>query len=127
MEIADDAKTNSFVRGNALIRIGAICQRRAYEYLISRWNRMTANDPYRINVILALGSGPRRDGEHAGIAVQKLRQILESGSPEMRYMAAISLGDIRSAGARNILQSRLKSERDSFVRRVIEGGTEEAA
>jgi HEAT repeat protein len=120
IQIADDAKKNPLVRGNAVLSIGATGQLGGYEYLISRWNRMTGNDRDRTIVIFALGSGRRPDRELASIALQKLREIIETGDKAMRVYAAKSLGDIGSAGARNILQSRLKSEPDSVFRRVID-------
>jgi HEAT repeat protein len=125
IEIYEDKRELSIVRHNALLDLGATGQLRGYEYLVRRWNRMAPNDDERFDVVYALGCGPP-EREHAPLALQKLREILQGGDKEMQIIAAKSLGGIvflrgkSSEGARAILEARLKLERDSDVLWVID-------
>lgn len=115
IEIFEDPGAVSPVRSAALLRIGATGQASAYEYLLRQLPRVQGST-FGIDLILALGSGPR---EPPAAALQQLQLILNDGTRELRRLAAFSLGSAKGRQGQQIIRKRLDIEPDSLVRSMI--------
>lgn len=124
IEIGSDSARTRLVRANAILRLGATSQLRAYEHLARLLSVLEPESPYRLNAILGLGSGyvPRPP-----FVYERLTDVLRTGTQSERRAAAYAFGMIRSERALQILRARLPNEGDpvvaSTIREVLEERT----
>jgi hypothetical protein len=115
VRVIESPVTDAWTRANAVLRLGATAQDRAYRYIRDRLDALPEDDPDAASWIVALGSGhgPIRDDVYQTLAAQL-------GIPYRAEAAIFILGEIGTARARAILEETAAATADASLRTSIQ-------
>jgi hypothetical protein len=115
--IYEESATTSLARADALLVLGATGQDSAFRFLIRTLDHTAQNDPYRTDMILALGNS----ANPPNFVYDRLDLALTAGTPADRSIATRSLSDIRSSKADSLLRKARANETSPGQVAVIDG------
>lgn len=115
--IYEESATTSLARADALLVLGATGQDSAFRFLVRTLDHTAQNDPFRIDMILALGNS----ANPPNFVYDRLNLALTAGTPADRSIATRSLSDICSSKADSLLRKERANETSPGQDAAIDG------
>jgi hypothetical protein len=115
--IYEESATTSLARADALLVLGATGQDSAYRFLVRTLDHTAENDPFRMDMIIALGNS----ANPPNFVYDRLNLALTAGTTADRSIATRSLSDIRSSKADSLLRKARASETSPGQVAAIDG------
>ena len=115
--IYEESATTSLARADALLVLGATGQDSAFRFLGRTLDSTAQNDPFRTDMILALGNS----ANPPNFVYDRLNLALTAGTPADRSIATRSLSDVGSSIADSLLRKARANEASAAQVAVIDG------
>lgn len=115
--IYEESATTSLARADALLVLGATGQDSAFRFLVRKLDQTAQNDPFRMDMILALGNS----ANPPNFVYDRLNLALTAGTPADRSIATRSLSDVGSSNADSLLRMARAHEASAAQVAEIDG------